>query len=115
MLGRRAAPLYSCKRINYRQSQLCKVIGIASPSGQDPFLSARRAVFPSAPEREHASEWNILQKIKPFATDLLLSPERIRYMQQLNIDFNVQKTMLPLDQVVDMSLARDALKLIDST
>ncbi len=88
---------------------------VASPSGQDPFLSARRAVFPSAPEREHASEWNILQKIKPFATDLLLSPERVRYMQQLNIDFNVQKTMLPYERVVDMSLARDAIKLIDNT
>jgi hypothetical protein len=33
-------------------------------------------------------------------------------MQKLNVSFGIQKTMLPYDKVADMSLARDALKLL---
>ena len=84
---------------------------VGQPSSQDAFLRARRAVFPSAPEREHLGEWNYLQTYKPFATDLLLSAERVRYMQQVNLDFKIQTEMLPFDRVVDMSLAHEAQKL----
>jgi hypothetical protein len=69
-------------------------------------------VFPNAPEREHLSEWNYLQTYKPFASDLTLSPERVRHMQQINIEFQIQKEILPYERVVDMSLAEDARKLL---
>ena len=69
-------------------------------------------MFPTAPEREHLSEWNHLPTYKPFASDLMLLPERVRYMQQINLDFQIQKEMLPFDRVVDMSLAQDAQKLL---
>lgn len=85
---------------------------VDQPSAQDAFLRARTAVFPDAPEREHLGEWNYLQTFKPFATDLMLSAERVRYMQQINLDFHIQNEMLPYDRVVDMSLARDAQKLL---
>jgi ABC-type nitrate/sulfonate/bicarbonate transport system substrate-binding protein len=85
---------------------------VLQPSSMDAFIKARKTVFPHAPEREHMNEWNFLQTAKPFATELLLSPERVRYMQQTNLDFHVQKQMLPFERVADMSLARDALKLL---
>lgn len=85
---------------------------VEQPSSMDAFLKARKTIFPRAPEREHMNEWNFLQTAKPFATELILSPERVRYIQQTNLDFNVQKTMLPFERVADMSLARDALKLL---
>jgi len=85
---------------------------VAEPSSQDAFLRARKAVFPDAPEREHLGEWNYLQTYKPFAADLMLSPERVRYMQQINLDFKIQTEMLPFERVVDLSLAQDALKLL---
>jgi ABC-type nitrate/sulfonate/bicarbonate transport system substrate-binding protein len=85
---------------------------VAQPSSKDAFLAARRAVIPNATEREHLAEWNYLQTFKPFASDLLISPERVRYLQQLNLDFQIQTQMLPFDRVVDMSLAHDALKLL---
>jgi hypothetical protein len=44
-----------------------------------------------------------------------LSEERVRYMQDLNISLGVQKGLLPYGQVTDMSLARDALKLIEKS
>ena len=85
---------------------------VQQPSAQDAFLSARKAVFPNAPEREHLAEWTYLQKYQPFASDLTLSPERVQYMQQINVDFQIQKEMLPYERVVDMSLAEDARKLL---
>jgi ABC-type nitrate/sulfonate/bicarbonate transport system substrate-binding protein len=85
---------------------------VEQPAAQDAFLSARRSIFPNSPEREHLAEWKFLQTFKPFSLDLMLSPERIRYMQQINLDFGIQKEMLPFERVVDMSLAQDALKLV---
>ena len=84
---------------------------VEQPSSQEGYLRARKAVFPNATEREHLSEWNHLQTIKPFAPDLMLSPERVRYMQQINLDFKIQNEMLPFERVVDMSLAQEAQKL----
>jgi NitT/TauT family transport system substrate-binding protein len=85
---------------------------VEQPAALEAFLKARKTIFPRAPEREHMNEWNFLQTAKPFATGLILSPERVRYIQQTNLDFKVQKTMLPFERVADMSLARDALKLL---
>ena len=85
---------------------------VEQPSALDAFLKARKTIFPRAPEREHMNEWNFLQTAKPFATGLILSPERVQYIQQTNLDFKVQKTMLPFERVADMSLARDALKVL---
>jgi ABC-type nitrate/sulfonate/bicarbonate transport system substrate-binding protein len=85
---------------------------VAQPSAQEAFISAHRTVFPNVPEREHLAEWNFLLTARPFSTDLMLSPERVRYMQQINLDFHIQKQMLPFERVVDLSLAQDAIKLL---
>jgi len=80
-------------------------------SSRDAFLKARTTVFPDAPEHEHLAEWAFLQAYKPFAPDLVLSPERVRYMQQINVDFEIQKEILPYERVADMSLAHEAIAL----
>ena len=85
---------------------------VQQPSSEDAFLRARRSVFPNSSDREHLAEWNYLQRYKPFATDLLLDAGRIRYMQQVNLDFHVQKEMLSFDRVADMSLAMEAQSLL---
>jgi ABC-type nitrate/sulfonate/bicarbonate transport system substrate-binding protein len=85
---------------------------VGQPAAQDAFIKAHRTVFPNVSEREHLAQWNFLQTAKPFATDLVLSPERVRYIQQINLDFKIQKEMLPYERVVDTTLAQDALKLL---
>jgi ABC-type nitrate/sulfonate/bicarbonate transport system substrate-binding protein len=87
---------------------------VQSPSSKEAFLRARHAVFPTAPESDHEAQWNYIQTYKPFAVDLVLNPERLRYMQALNVSFKVQKEILPFERVADMSLATDALKLLTS-
>ena len=82
------------------------------PDAKHAFIAARRSVFPNAPQSDHEAEWAYVQAYKPFAVNLVLSSERLRYMQALNVSFKVQKSILPFERVADMTLARDALKLL---
>jgi ABC-type nitrate/sulfonate/bicarbonate transport system substrate-binding protein len=83
-----------------------------TPKARESFIQARRSVFPTAPQSDHEAQWNYVQTYKPFAEDLVLAPERLRYMQELSISFGAQKTVLPFNRVADMSLAADAVKLL---
>jgi hypothetical protein len=112
---------YSSKRvIDAKRDILVRVLAayaklfrfVEEPAARDAFLKARRSVLPKAPEREALGEWDFLQRLKPFARDLMISAERVQYLQQINVDFHIQKEILPFDRVVDMSLAQDALKLL---
>ena len=85
---------------------------VQNPASKDAFLRARHTVFPLAAASDHEAQWNYIQTYKPFAVDLVLTPERLRYMQALNVRFKVQKDILPFERVADMSLALDALKLL---
>lgn len=85
---------------------------VQTPAAKEPFFQARRSIFPTATDSDHEAEWNYIQTYKPFAVNLTLTPERLRYIQDLNISFQVQKSVLPFDRVADMSLAADALKLL---
>ena len=85
---------------------------VQTPGARGRFIQARRSVFTTAPEIEHEADWNYIQTYKPFAVDLVLSPERLRYIQGLNVSFKVQKGVMPFDRVADISLAADAVKLL---
>jgi ABC-type nitrate/sulfonate/bicarbonate transport system substrate-binding protein len=113
----------STRAIETQRDQIVRVMAaylklfrfVQEPSSRDAFLLARRAAFPGAQENEHVSEWDFLQRTKPLSQDLVLSPERVRYLQQINLDFQVQKEMLPYERVVDPTLAQDALKLVTAS
>jgi ABC-type nitrate/sulfonate/bicarbonate transport system substrate-binding protein len=85
---------------------------ISSPESKDAYLAARAAALNKSEPEEALAQWNFFQSHKSFATDLLLSQERVRYMQDLNVSLGVQKNVLPYEQITDMSLARDAMKLV---
>jgi ABC-type nitrate/sulfonate/bicarbonate transport system substrate-binding protein len=85
---------------------------VQSPDSKDAFVRARVAALSNTDPQEGESEWKFIQTHKPYAVDLILSEERIRYMQNLNLELGVQQSTLSFDQVADMSLARDAVKLL---
>jgi ABC-type nitrate/sulfonate/bicarbonate transport system substrate-binding protein len=87
---------------------------IASPQSRDAYLAARAAALGKNEAAAGLAQWDFFQKHQSFAVDLVLSEERVRYMQELNLSLGIQKTLLPYAQVTDMSLARDALKLIEN-
>ena len=82
------------------------------PRSKEAFLRASRSALRTASEQDHQSQWDYVQTYKPFAVDLTLAPERLSYMQNLNVGFKVQNHVLPFDRVADMSLALDAVKLL---
>ena len=85
---------------------------VQTPQAKDAYLRAYRSVFPTASAADSEAYWNYIQTYKPFAVNLALSPQRLNYMQELNVSFKVQKAVLPFARVADMSLAADALKLL---
>ena len=85
---------------------------VQRPAAKDAFMRCTKTVLAGEPEADHLALWNYVQTYKPFAENLVLSPERVQYMQQLNVQFGVQKTILPYEKVADMSLAREAIKLL---
>jgi ABC-type nitrate/sulfonate/bicarbonate transport system substrate-binding protein len=113
----------SLQSIQTRRDELVRVLAayamlfrfVDRPESKEAFLKARRSVFPSAPEREHEGEWAFLKKVRPLAKDLVISAERVEYMQKINMEFQSQRMILPYERVVDPTLAQDALKLIEKT
>ncbi len=88
---------------------------ISGPDSLDDYVKARQVGVggdAKAAAEEATSEWTFIQKTQPYATQLVLSEQRIRYMQDLNVKSGVQKQITPYAQAADMSLARDALKLL---
>jgi len=88
---------------------------ISSPQSRDAYLAARAAALGKDEPAEALAQWSFFPKHKSFAVDLVLSEERVRYMQKLNISLGVQKALLPYERITDMPLARDALTLIEKT
>lgn len=85
---------------------------ISSPESKDPYLKAYRKVVPSGDATEASSMWTFAQQPGAYAVDLVLNEERLTYMQELNVAQGVQSKILPFDQIADMSLAADAVKML---
>ena len=58
------------------------------------------------------TQWKFYREIQPFAADLVLAEDRVRFMQELNVTTGSQTAVMPYGKVADMSLAREALKLL---
>jgi hypothetical protein len=87
---------------------------ISGPDSKDAYLAARAAALGKNQPEEAAAQWDFFQKHQAYATNLLLSEQRARYMQDLNVSLGVQKAVMPFDKVADMSIAREALELLGS-
>lgn len=89
---------------------------IQGPHSKEAFISSRIAALGSkdveGAKAEGDFQWRFIQKNKPYSMDMILSEERVAFMQDLNIRTGVQKVMLPYAQVADMSLALEAQKLV---
>ncbi len=84
----------------------------SGPNSRNSYIKARKVVTGQEDPQEAITYWNFIQKNQPYDTDLVLSDERLTFVQQLNVEFNVQSKVLPVSQIADMSLARDAVKLL---
>jgi ABC-type nitrate/sulfonate/bicarbonate transport system substrate-binding protein len=88
---------------------------ISSSASKDEYLEARKIALGKDEREEALAQWNFFQEHASFAADLVLSEERIHYMQELNVSLGVQKSILPYGQASDMSLAHEAVELLART
>jgi ABC-type nitrate/sulfonate/bicarbonate transport system substrate-binding protein len=78
----------------------------------DKFLEARVAATPEADPGEAKAQWGFYQERKPYAMDLVIGGDRLRYLQEINVAMGLQKKILSYDKVADASLAEEALRLL---
>ena len=83
-----------------------------TPAAKNDFLKARAKMLPNSTEKEGLSQWDYIQHYKPYAVDLVLSDERLTYIQKMNVETKVQSAIMPSERVADMTIARDALALL---
>jgi ABC-type nitrate/sulfonate/bicarbonate transport system substrate-binding protein len=84
-----------------------------SPDSRAAYAEAWASALPESPQHDCEAQWSFYQRHHPFAEHLQLSETQLAYMQNLNVTMKLQRSILPFDAVTDLSLARDALRLID--
>jgi ABC-type nitrate/sulfonate/bicarbonate transport system substrate-binding protein len=85
---------------------------IQDGDSKDAFLKGFATGMGKPDDAAALEQWSFYQKYKPFASNLVLTPQRLEYMQNLNVSFQIQSKVLPFEQVADMSLATDAIKML---
>ncbi|MFC0408809.1 ABC transporter substrate-binding protein [Roseomonas elaeocarpi] len=85
---------------------------VQRPEAKDAFMRAWNTLYPSAGDAGGLAIWGFVQRYRPFTPELVLSEERLDYMQRLNMTLKTQTRLLPFAAVADMSLAREAVAML---
>jgi Fic family protein len=84
---------------------------VNTPASKGDYIKAYRDGVGKDLDELATDQWDWIQQYRAYNTAIALTPERINYMQELNVQLGVQKAVLPLDKVSDMSIARDAARI----
>jgi NitT/TauT family transport system substrate-binding protein len=89
---------------------------LSGPRSRAAYLDARRrAASQGAGESSDAegeAVWNFIQRYQPYALEPGLTPERVAWLQELNVALGIQSRVLGFDQVVDLAPAQGAKRLL---
>jgi NitT/TauT family transport system substrate-binding protein len=85
---------------------------LSAPSSWPAYSRARMAATGESDAEAGRPAWTFIQDTKPFAVDIAVSSAQIEFLQTLHVAIGSQKQVQPFEQVADMSLARDALRLL---
>lgn len=83
------------------------------PSAEEAFMKAYKTAIGTADEAQGRMMIKFTRQNRTYTRDLMLTQAQIDYMQNLNLEFQIQKVKLPFDKVVDLSMAKEATKLLD--
>jgi NitT/TauT family transport system substrate-binding protein len=85
---------------------------LSGPNSRAAYLDARKRVAGEGSVAEGEAIWNFTRQYQPYALNVGLTPQRIAYLQQLNVALGLQSKILPFEQVADMSMAIIAQRLL---
>ena len=77
------------------------------------YAAAWAKALPNTDLAEGRAQWSFYQRHQPFAVNLELAPEKLAYMQDINVTMGLQRRVLAFDEAADMSLAQDALRFLE--
>ncbi len=83
------------------------------PDSWNAYAAAWTTALPDTDLAECRAQWSFYQRHQPFAVNLELTPTQLAYLQGLNVAMALQRRVLDFDEVADMSLAQDALRLLE--
>jgi ABC-type nitrate/sulfonate/bicarbonate transport system substrate-binding protein len=86
-----------------------------SPAGKDAYIAAFTEAMGKEDMKEANEQWDWIQSHEAYATNLVLSPERVDATQKMNLALGVQKRSLTYEEATDMSIAKDAIALLTKT
>jgi ABC-type nitrate/sulfonate/bicarbonate transport system substrate-binding protein len=112
--------LASDKAIAGKRPQLVKALAayaklfrfINTPASKEAWIKARAAALHKDQPKEAEAQWTFFNTPGVLATNLTLSSEQLEFIQKVSVDIGAQDKVLPFNQVADMSLAEEALKLL---
>jgi ABC-type nitrate/sulfonate/bicarbonate transport system substrate-binding protein len=87
---------------------------IVNKANRPAWMQVYAETFPKASPGEAEFLVDFLSQPRGLATDLVLTPEQINYVQELNVELSVQSAVLPFNKCADMSLAQEAVKLMSA-
>ena len=88
---------------------------IQNPANRSDFMRYYKMAMTSASDDEAAFFYVFLSKPGALAPNLEITEKQLQFVQELNVEFQVQKAVLPFAQVADTSLAKEAVKRVKSS
>ena len=85
---------------------------LLTPESKNDFIEAQTAALGRVDAAAAEWQWRFFRETQVYASDLVLSQERVQWMQDLNFSLEVQRKILPYESVVDPTVARDAIALL---
>jgi NitT/TauT family transport system substrate-binding protein len=85
---------------------------LSGPNSRAAYLDARRRAAKENSSAEGEAVWDFIQKVQPYALEVGLTPQRVAYLQELNVALGMQSKVLPFEQIADLSPAQGAKKLL---
>jgi ABC-type nitrate/sulfonate/bicarbonate transport system substrate-binding protein len=85
---------------------------LLTPESKQDYIEAQAAALGRADPEAAEWQWQFFRDSQIYASDLVLSPERLNWMQDLNLSLDVQRKVLPYDTAVDSAPAKEALALL---
>jgi NitT/TauT family transport system substrate-binding protein len=85
---------------------------VSRAASRDAYLTARGSAGSETGSADGAAIWKFIRAEQPYAVHPGLSPQRLDYLQRLNVSVGVQKTVIPFDRAFDLGPALAAAKLL---
>ena len=84
---------------------------LQTPGSMDSYSKARALAVPGNDTCESEAVCRFMLEHKPYGSDILITDERLTYMQELLASLGEIASPMPAERIADMSMARDATKI----